>query len=200
MDTQPTEATVSALSPKKRRLRRRVLAPAVLQAIRDHAANGYAAREVLGLLDRQFDDPLIPSLRTVQRVLADITPSGGRWTFGPGEVTPGPDYDHLVLDTLGAVVTATEGRVASFTQDEADLIVRIRRARPDFDPFWAFRFARRYLEWRIRGEPTEALDLQLATLNRVGAGLSGDKLDERAKRKLATVKRSKDGGPHGTTR
>jgi hypothetical protein len=192
----------NANSAAKRR-RRRAWPPEVMDAIRDLAAQGYIAKEIDDrlALDPDMGDLPRPSVRSLQRLLADISPEGmGRWAFGADDAAPGPDYDRLVLQTLGAVMAATEGRVRGLSQAEAEWVVRIRRARPDFTPAMAYRFARRYIEWRARGESTEALDLQLASANPVVEGMTDDALNDRARRHLAAGKRERDGGRDVQTR
>ena len=132
-------------------------------------------------LDPHFATMLTPTARTIQRMLADAdTAASGTWSFGSGKVERGPDYDRLVLETLAAVVKATKGRVQSLTTDEAEWIVRVRRARPDFSPVLAFRFARRYIAWQAAHTPTPGLDLQLARANPVAEGLDDAAWDRRA--------------------
>lgn len=159
----------------KRRPRRWSLPPAMLDVVRDLADRGYTGKEVLDQLaaDERSDPNRLPKLRTIQRAISDMSSTdSGDWSFGQGD----PDDDRLVLETLAAVTRATKRR--TLTQAEAGWAARIRRARPDLTPWQAFRFARRYVEWRARNEPTTALDAQLATMSAGEiAAYSDDTLD-----------------------
>ncbi|MFN2484265.1 MAG: hypothetical protein ABR509_04925 [Candidatus Limnocylindria bacterium] len=64
------------------------------------------------------------------------------------------------------MIKATEGRVRSLSRDEAEWVVRVRRARPDLHPWLAYKYATRYRARDDRGESTEGLDIQLAVFFR----------------------------------
>jgi len=67
----------------------------------------------------------IPDLRTIQRVLCDLTPSdgGSLWSLAEAE----PEDAALIVPVLAAMIEDTEGRRPSITRTEARWIAKIRR-------------------------------------------------------------------------
>ena len=102
----------------------------------------------------------VPTLRTVQRIVADMTRNrgGDPWDMVEAE----PEDVGLLLDTLAAVIDATEGRVKQLTRDDARWVVRLAAARPELTPLDAWKVGRYYQLLRADGQPTDHLDHWLA--------------------------------------
>ena len=150
------------------RRRRRNIAPAVVRRLEDLAIADVSAAAIHGQLQRdahsgsyEFGPQDVPSLRTVQDVVNELRglDTSGSWTIA--DARDGEEA-RLVLETLAAVIEATEGKRREITRGEAAWVIRIRRAAPDLHPWEAFRLARTYLRLEERGEPSGFLDAFLA--------------------------------------
>lgn len=102
----------------------------------------------------------VPTLRTIQRIVRDILPleTSGEWRLLDSE----PSDVALVVETLGAAIVQSGGRVTSFSRDLADLIVRIRRAAPDLGLHAVYLLASHYSLALQRGWQTAGIDALLA--------------------------------------
>lgn len=164
----------------RRRRRRRAIEAPVLEDVLDKLDKAWLPKEIheaLGM-DERFTLDQVPSVRTIQRIAADHAPSSPdeTWDLRASD----PDDSALVVEALRDAYRQSEGRVRHFTRAEAEWVVRVKRARPDFSPWLAYRFARRYLARMEAGEPTGPLDLQLARLNPIGEGMPDEQLERRA--------------------
>lgn len=101
----------------------------------------------------------VPTLRTIQRIVKDLSTldMSGEWRLLDSE----PADVKCVIDTLGAAILATDGRVTSFTRHLADLVIRISRAAPDLGLPAVYLLASRYALSLQRGEPTSGIDALL---------------------------------------
>jgi len=107
----------------------------------------------------------IPSLRTVQNIVADLRPreSSGSWSLADANT----DEAALVMPVWREVVEYTQGEVSHLTQAEAEWIVKIRRLAPELYPkglsFWhIYLLAREYVLLTDREKPTTGPDAYLA--------------------------------------
>jgi hypothetical protein len=101
-----------------------------------------------------FTRDRIPTLRTIQNWAAHVRPrdESSSWRLSDRDI----DDPSLVLDTLGAVIMATDGRISSFTCREARLIESIARVCPDVVPADRWRLA---LDYIAREDDNETSDL-----------------------------------------
>ena len=115
--------------------------------------------EIRQRLKQKFGEAVAPSLRTVQRLVAKLTPPkpSDPWSLADAE----GDEAGLILPVLASVIEETRGQSQYLTQAEADWIVRIRRAAPDLDPVIVYALAGSYPVWAERGG-TNPLDALLA--------------------------------------
>jgi len=117
--------------------------------------------EIEKRLKQKFGEAVAPSLRTIQRLVAKLTPTdpSSPWSLADAE---GDDAE-LILPVLASVIEKTEGERQHLTRAEADWIERIRRAAPDLPPtvelFW---LARDYILRTEREESTADIDAFLA--------------------------------------
>ena len=144
--------------------RRKTRLPAeVLTRIEDWALKGFTAQQIATQLDKDesFGKYGVPfELKTIQRHVKSLTPrdTSGRWSLGDAD----PDDARTVLDVLSAVIVASEGRITTFTIDEADWVLRVAKAAPGLRPFTVWATARFYMLRKANGEPTSDLDAFLA--------------------------------------
>ena len=133
----------------------------VVEEIEGLAAEGWGATQIKHKLERQprYKDRALPTLRTIQRIVAERTvrDTSGPWSLNEA----GPDA-RTVLDVLAAVIDGTEGRTSAFTGDEAQWVLQVSQVAPDLPPFERWRIARLYLGRASRVEPTDDLDGFLA--------------------------------------
>jgi hypothetical protein len=136
----------------------------VRQAIERIAASRDAsARAIIEELngDRRYAGR-VPEERTIQQIIrpfrGDRRDPSGQWSLAA--VAPrDAGAASLVLDALQAAYVASDGRVTTVTNAEAEWIERIARARPDLPPEDWYAYARMFL---VRGDDTEDLQLSLA--------------------------------------
>lgn len=98
----------------------------------------------------------IPSARTIRDLVAgmNFADQAGLWSLATAELDSIP----YVLPVLAAVAEATKGNVSQLTNDEADLIARIRRGAGDLPLVDAYNVAKLYLIRQTRKAPTDDLD------------------------------------------
>jgi hypothetical protein len=104
----------------------------VLQAIGELRSKGWTnAAEIQRELERRAEETppafpvaVLPNLRTIQRILRDLTPRDDtRWSFADAN----EEDAGLVLPVLAAMIEESEGRRRWLTQSEARWILKIRR-------------------------------------------------------------------------
>ena len=133
---------------------------AVRDEIEARSSAGMSAPEIHRVLKQsQTSESSVPTLRTIQRIVADMAPrdTSGLWTAEHAQERPRP-----ILDTLVAVIEQTHGRVTALTREEARWIARLDTVAPDVRPFEWWRIARLYLGRINRSERTHDLDAFLA--------------------------------------
>ena len=134
----------------KSRQRRRSWPLSVLGRIKEMAASELSAGAIHRRVELEarsgeagfgLDD--VPSRRTIHNIVAEHTPKDEteRWLLKD----PEGDEATLVLPVLATIIEKTEGRRTYLTQDEAEWIVRIRRATPDLDLLKVYTLARAYM-------------------------------------------------------
>jgi hypothetical protein len=102
----------------------------------------------------------VPSERTIRRWLkSHVRRSGDRWSFADAE---NPSDGRLVLDVLGHVIDASNGRIEYLTKDEAHWIIRVRRAYPEMSLENTWTIANWYLRSRSHPERLHQVDQWLA--------------------------------------
>ena len=109
---------------------RRRISGEIQEHIEELGLKGWSATQIQESLDNDphIKEEDIPSLRTIQRVVAElkVEDNSGTWDWGESNEDIRP-----VLDVLRNVVTMTEGRVNSFTNREAKLVAKVREAAPN---------------------------------------------------------------------
>jgi hypothetical protein len=107
----------------------------------------------------------IPSLRTVQNIVADLKSpkKSDPWSLADA----GTDEAALVMPVWREVVEYTQGKVSHLTKAEAEWIVKIRRVAPELWPdglsFWhIYLLAREYVLLTDLKKPTTGPDAYLA--------------------------------------
>jgi hypothetical protein len=132
----------------------------VRDAIEALILEGYSAAQAYRELSQRWAPPRLPTLRTVQRVAAQLQrpDRSGTWTLNnvPAEEA------RVVLDVLRSAIEETEGRVEGLTIAESEQIVRLHHAAPDLEAAMLWRLARLYMAREARGEGTADLDCLLA--------------------------------------
>lgn len=136
----------------------------VEDAIADLAARDMSASAIREELHNRlhFEWKEIPSERAIDDRLQKLRP---RDPADPWRLADGAGHTaSLVLPVLAALIEETGGRKTSLTRLEASWIVRVRRARPDLLPWWAYRFARAYVAADLANDDVAlaVLDAQLA--------------------------------------
>ena len=122
-------------------------------------ADSHTPTQIHRELERRVGKDRTPALRTVQRVIADVTPKDALpWQLRDAD----PDDAALLLPVLAAAIERTEGRVRQVTRGHAEWIVRLRRASPEMPLYTAFALARIYVAQVERGLPTTMFDELLA--------------------------------------
>lgn len=104
-------------------------------------------------LERKFDKALVPSSKTIGRVVSETRyrDSSGVWTLGDKEIDA--DDAALILPVIAA---------GPVTRQEAQWVVRVRRAVPDLPTRAVIHVVRAYMSFEHQGQSTEALDFLLA--------------------------------------
>ncbi len=155
----------------KRARKRNVLIP-VLERIWELIPKRTSARAIRKQLEEDVNEGSakfklndIPSLRTVQNIVADLKPPKTSDPWSLADV--GTDEAALVMPVWREVVDYTQGEVSYLTKAEAKWIVRIRRVAPKLYPdglsFWhIYLLAREYVLLTDRKKPTTGPDVFLA--------------------------------------
>jgi hypothetical protein len=101
----------------------------------------------------------IPTLRTVQRLVAEHRPAdaSGRWDFAPGAAGDA----RTVLRVMARVTEVMEGAPV-ISNAEAEWITALAAANPDLTDFGLWFLARMYRAREAAGVPTPDLDALLA--------------------------------------
>jgi hypothetical protein len=147
-----------------KRIRRRSVDAEVQREIEDQVLlqPPPTAAAIAKHLIRKFpDDDRVPSLRTVQEIVAEKSPAAdpsAPWALSSAE----PDEIALVMPVLAAVAAATEGKRQHLTRAEASALVKVRSAARDLPFFAAYQLARVYMSRQAHGETTADLDLFLS--------------------------------------
>ncbi|TEU16580.1 MAG: hypothetical protein E3J25_02785 [Anaerolineales bacterium] len=113
----------------------------------------------------QFSVTEIPSLRTVQNIVADLRPpkASDPWALAAADT----DEAALVMPVWREVVEYTQWEVSHLTKAEAEWIVKIRRVAPELYPeglsfSHIYLLAREYVLLTDREKPTTGPDAYLA--------------------------------------
>lgn len=155
-----------------KRARKRSWPPAVLKRIAELVPTRASASRIRDQLENealkeqaQFSVTEIPSLRTVQNIVADLRPpkASDPWSLADADT----DEAALVMPVWREVVEYTQGEVSHLTKAEAEWIVKIRRVAPEPYPkglsFWhIYLLAREYVLLTDRKKPTTGPDTYLA--------------------------------------
>lgn len=149
-----------------KRKRRRDIKPLVESEIRDKAVfGGRTAADIFRFLQQRaknekWDENDVPSIRTIQRVVRElkIEQEMSPWTLKDA-VDEGARH---LLDALKGVIMLSDGRKSVLTREEAEWVLRLRRARPEMPPLLAWMLARFYMLYEAKGTDTRALDAYLA--------------------------------------
>lgn len=146
------------------RRRPREVDPDIMAAVEAEAAKGFGGKAILERLtvSPAFKGRALPSLRTIQSIVADLTvaDSSGEWSLADDE-DEGAEAA-FVLEVIRVLTTWSEGTRRAITHQEARWLRRIHRAVNDLDPLAAYLLTRAYVRAQQRGEPTSDLDLYLA--------------------------------------
>lgn len=119
-------------------------------------AKGWSPYTIHQQLKKDFPDQRLPTERTIYR-----------WAKArrPAQAAPGWDWKKeaskdaaLILEALGAAIAGSEGRISTFSQEQADLILKIRRAAPNLPAATICLFAQEY----AAAKDTAHLDAALA--------------------------------------
>jgi hypothetical protein len=119
-------------------------------------AAGYSPHSVWQELSLRFPDRDIPSERTIYRWARGRRPAptalAWDWSEASGEDAA------LVLEALGAAIAGTNGRISRFSQQEGELILKIRKAAPNLPAATSWFFSQEY----AAAKDTAHLDAALA--------------------------------------
>lgn len=141
--------------------RRRRIDPDIHEEIVARVLEHWTPSKIHQWLETSFEDKSrLPSLRTVQRIVSDITAEdrSGPWSLRQAE----GDDARLILDVLAVFLERTTRQRVYLTKTEADYVLKIRKAVPDEDLWAVFRLARLYVLREVKGEDTHDLDGYLA--------------------------------------
>ncbi|MGD0019823.1 MAG: hypothetical protein ABSD62_11255 [Candidatus Limnocylindrales bacterium] len=134
----------------------------MLEAIDDGLGRGQSPRQVHGaLIHMARFDGRVPSLRTISRRAKERRPpaAGERWSLAEAE----PDEAAAVLPVFAALAKRDRVWECGFvTKEHAQVLVLIRAAAPDLDPWVAYKVADEYVLRRRGGLRTLGLELGLA--------------------------------------
>lgn len=151
---------------------------AVQQKIEELALQGRSAAQIHRELDRQEEFwRRLPTLRTVQRVVKEITPrdSSGVWRLADSpllaERSPNSDAA-LIMPVLAEVIERTEGKRKHLTRSEAAWVARVRTISPTLDMWNSYMLAVAYVRTTELKASTESLDVLLAYAPWQGKGNS----------------------------
>ena len=111
--------------------------------------------------DGEWPLDVLPSLRTVQRILKDFECEQDKtpWTWTDGLEK---EAVRFMLDVVALVSMLSEGRKLALTEGEARWLVQLQRAMPDADPFLVWTTCRSYIFGSAKGRDTQGLDSFLA--------------------------------------
>ena len=146
--------------PKRRRRQHDIeVEDRIAELMTDHAAPAIE-RELSRLKSAGELSGRVPSLRTIQRLMAQLQkrdPSGPWDPFTDETGNP-----RLVLDVINVLVERPSARSILVTRAEAALVVSIDRAAPGLPPFGLYRLAREYIARQAGGEGLGDLVMLLA--------------------------------------
>lgn len=133
----------------------------VQQQIEELALQGRFAAQIHRELDRHEEyRGRVPTLRTVQRVVKEITP---RDPSGVWSLSGSPDIDAtLVMPVLAEVIERTEGERKHLTRSEAGWIAKIREVAPALDLWHCYMLAVAYVRATEMKASAEGLDAFVA--------------------------------------
>lgn len=136
--------------------------PDIVRELEKLHGQGFQAKQVYQeLTANELLRGRVPSLRTVQRMVADRTPPD---ESGPWQLEAAVEADSaLVISVLGATLEASQGRTRQITKAEALWITAIHEAAPSLPASdHLLRFARIYIGRRGFNKSTLDLDAFLA--------------------------------------
>ena len=147
----------------KTRRRTRRIDHEVYEVIVDMAARPtpFSGPRIREELERRFGLERLPSTRTIQDVIREVTPSidvGERWSL----LASDGDDAALVLPAIAELIRGSMGRINGIGTPLAELVVKVSRAAPGIPPTDAIRMAARYVNAAERSASTEHLDAYLA--------------------------------------
>lgn len=148
-----------------KRRRKRYLDRDVEEKLAALILRGYSAKQIETELstDEKYAGRL-PQLRTLQRIVSE--PNGLRDAAATWSINDTPADDlRLVLDVWAAVLVESDGRVHRLTVEEAQSILRVRKAAPWLEGWPVWLVAREYLTRVASNEDTTDLDLFLALVS-----------------------------------
>ena len=126
-------------------------------------SEGVGPDEILARFARDVELGAVPpSRRQVERWIADAAGQGPAWSLA---TEPDPEAAAIILGALARLTEARAaiGQPATMTTDDAFWTVRIARAAPGLEPFWAYRVGILYRDRVMRGQETRALDVYLGS-------------------------------------
>ena len=134
--------------------------PAMLAEIARLATLGYSGADIHRKLKADYGEFNAPGLRTIQEHVRRLRPldTSGTWSLAAAD----PETAELVLDTLAVMIEATDGRIHSLSNAEAQWVATIQQARPDVLPWTAYVLARAATRWESRGLSLDVLTIFLA--------------------------------------
>lgn len=111
-------------------------------------------------LTRKKRDHLMPSKRTVERMVKfyRTAHSVEPWSVASSEAEDAT----LILEVLADVLLLTNGQKKSFSKEEAEWVLKVRKMVPDAELYDVWWIARSYYLSHVRGLDTNALDMYLA--------------------------------------
>ena len=142
--------------------RRRYIAAETQDAIEELIDGAYSPKQIEEKLhgDEEFKSlprPL-PTLRTIQRMVAEKLDESGPW-----ELDPTPDIDSVAaFAVLSEVIRHTEGRVSRLSRLEARWVTALVALRGELPAWEVYRLAREYILRRQQKQTTADLDAFLA--------------------------------------
>jgi hypothetical protein len=115
------------------RRRRRDLPGDVEDEVRKLALGDWSPPQIHLEVKRRFPKALLPSLRTVQRMVKEMTPSGPDepWDFREASSETGP----AIMAVIREVIDRTEGRESTVSKATAAWVGHISRVAPDLHPW-----------------------------------------------------------------
>lgn len=132
----------------------------VLQKIEEFALQGRSAAQIHRQLDKEDGyRGGVPTLRTVQRVVKEITPRDPSEPWSLGDNVEG---EALIVPVLAELIERTDGRRRHLTRSEATWIARIRSVAPGLALWHCYMLAVAYVRVAEMKSSTEGLDALLA--------------------------------------